>query len=361
MKTPSFTSRAAASRLVGALCLLGLCAARGAGSAAGATGGEPGEFDFQSFVNDPPVIKEMVFSSEKPPLAAGGTNRQPTQFFLLRWESPFRFVLRVASSLDELAQTGDEVASAEWFCASEVRWWHLVKSPTNQFLVRLWDTATPSDKRRNPVLITVNTIRQVNVDHVVKLGLWHLPRSGVVWQGDHFAFTNETEQTTGMGQVLREPSGRVTTVLFTFTRPIMVQGKSEMGTWRHRNDYTYDDEGTLPAGFPAQIDNYVLRESAPPFHNERLRFHHVVLSSDPLAPSELDFEPIVGRHALTRWVTINDIEHVFDGKRWSPVPDLSMFDRNRRVPRWLLLFVVAALLAPTILLAVRSRRNENAA
>lgn len=361
MTTTPHIYRAHAGRLLLALHLVGLCAGHDAQSAAQAADGEHEEFDFQSFVNDPPVIQTLVFSSEKPPLATAATNRQPTRFFHVRWQSPVRFVMRTASSLDELVETSSGASLVEWYCAGETRWWHLIRNPTNEFLVRFWDTTTPSDKQRNPVLTTVNTARHVNLDHVLKLGLWYLPKSGVVWEGDQFAFTNSIEETVGRGQLVRDQSGRVSSLLYTFSRPIQINGKRETRTWRHRNDYAYDGDADVPRGFPSQLDNYVLREDAPPFHNERIRFHKVNFSRIPLAESELDFEILARGYPLVRWMTTNDTECVFDGKQWTPVPDPSLFDRTHRVPRWARIFVVAVLLAPTVLLAVWTRRNKNAA
>lgn len=317
-------------------------------------------FDFQAFINNPPVIQEMVFASEKPPLVQGGTNRQPTQFFLLRWESPLHFIMATAPSLSELAE-GAAPLSSTWYSAGKSHWWHLVAVRTNQFLLRLWETTTPSDKRRNPVLITVNTVRHVNVDHVLKLGIAYAPTSGVVWEGDSFTFTNVAEKTTGAGQLARDDAGRVQTVFHTFSRPILVGKESEIRTFRHRIDYTYDNGLERPKDFPSQIDLLVLRENAPPFFSERIRIHRLVTATTPLAESQLAFEPLVKGHQVIRWITTNDTEHVFDGKAWQPVPDPGVFERSTTVSRWALIFVVVMLLAPTILLAIWARKKKKAA
>lgn len=356
-----FSHQKTRSRLYFAAGLLVLYAGHVAVFAADRTDLMRETFDFQSFINNPPIIQKLVYAIEMPPVGDGGTNRQPTMFYLVRWESPQKFVLRVNSSLDELMKTSEEVTSAEWFSAGDAQWWHLVKRPTNDFLVRVWHTTTPSDKRRNPVLTTVNTVRHINLDHVIKLGLSYLPPCGVVWQGDHFVFTNDVEQTAGTGHVLRDEVGRVSSVMFTFTRPILINGKWEIRAWRHRNDYTYEEADTIPTGFPSQIDNYVLRNDAAPFHNERIRFYQVVFAKEPLAAAELDYGSVVGRHTPTLWTTINDTEYVFDGKRWKPIPipESELFIA-RRAPQWAVILVVAVLLAPTVLLAVWAKRNKNA-
>ncbi|MCX8089395.1 MAG: hypothetical protein N3I86_00440 [Verrucomicrobiae bacterium] len=308
------------------------------------------------------MIQEMLFSSEKPPLSAGGTNRQPTKFFLVHWQSPLRFVMTIASSLDDLTNTSGVTPSRTWYSASEARWWELKALQTNEYHLRVWDTATPSDPRRNPVVMTVNTARYVNLDHVLKLGIAYAPRVGLVWRGNLFSYTNQMEKTIGSGHVVRDDAGRVKTLFHTFSRPIELGTQTEIRTWRHRIDYAYDGLCALSMDFPSGFDMFVLREDAPRFFNERIRFYRVVFSEEPLPESRLAFEPIVRGHQVVRWITTNDTEFVFDGNQLRPVPEPSLFETSMQVSRRARVFVVVMLLASTILLALLwARREKNAA
>lgn len=218
-------------------------------------------------------------------------------------------------------------------------------------------------------MITVKGARDVDLEHALRLGIPFAPYGGIVWDGDHFAYTNvreridELDTITGSVYAVRDDKGRLKTIFHTFTRPILINGRREIRTWRHRYDYAYADHPALPQGFPVRIDQFVLMADGSEFYNSRITFFRLILSKEPLAESLLAFEPIVGPHPLLQWVTTNDVELVFDGKRWNPVPSPAIFltPSHRPIQPLKRFFVWVMLLTPTILLALFWARRKKLA
>ncbi|MCS7338713.1 MAG: hypothetical protein NZ739_10845 [Verrucomicrobiae bacterium] len=320
-------------------------------------------FDFKSFISDPPVIHEMLYAIEWPNVSQQGPDSpQPRRmFFLVSWESPQRFVMTIAPSLVELTNTGGAVPSKKWICASESRWWRLGLIRPNEYLVSVWHTATPSDLERNPVVVAINSERDAFLDHALKLGICLAPARGIVWEGDQFSYTNEINNTTGSGHVVRDQTGRVKTLFHTFSKPAPLGTGTEIRTGRHRAEYVYGGSDELPTDFPSGIELFALPENRPPFIMERIIFHRIVFSKERLPESKLAFEPLVKGYTLITWAITNDTEYAFDGQRWNPVQMPAAIGTVTQVPRRPRIFVMAMLLAtliPLVFLALKRRKTR---
>jgi len=320
------------------------------------------------------VVQELVFSSEKPPIQEGGTNREPTKYYLLRWESPETFFVAEALSFEDLHKSeGKPPATLRCYSATKRRWWYL-ETLGEEFVAHTWDTSTPREECCNGVYKTIENMRRIDLDSVLSAGIPFACMAQITWEGDTYQFTNTSEQVfSAKGTILRDEAGLPKSVEHFFERPISVDGKMVTKVFRHRVEYEYGNDltGVLPKDLPSEIRRFALREPNPPFFIERLRLHSFVLSKNALRSEQLDFEPIVSKFsakALVAFVASNRTEYVLNGKKWTPVlsPDDPIITRAKPNPKTARFFFVVVMLLATMFFAViyfaktlRSKQKTN--
>jgi len=316
-----------------------------------------------------PIIQEMLFSSEKPPIHDGGTNREPSRWYLARWESPHRFFVAEALTLDDVSRTdGNYPASMRWYCADKDRWWYLERLG-QKFIAHVWNTSTPQEGCCNGVFKTVEDIRRTELDTVIGAGISYASNAKVTWTDDTYQFTNEWEKVSASGLFKRDESGRAKSALHTFEKEIVANGKPERKVFRHRVEYEYEKEAAsvLPDGFPSVINLFALREPLLPFFIKRVRIQSLTLSKEPLLAHHLGFESIVNSSkgmALLVYYTSNRTEYAFNGKAWMPLlsPDARILASEKRGSKGTrtVLLVVMLLTSGTFVTVWLTRTRSNA-
>lgn len=315
------------------------------------------------FLQQRPTIQEMVFSKITPALQLGSVGATQVCHYLVRWQSEDRFLFAESLALEHLGRPlRAPIGSTKWYAAEPGRWWFM-EGAADQLLVHVWNTTEPPDKPFNPVLSTIECVRSVEIEPALCLGISYAPLGKVMWSegGRNYHFTSEVLKVWAMGEIIRDAQGRVEKVLHSFSLPIGVEGKIERKNYRHIIRYSYegDQSNSLPARFPHSGRIELLQDPSSRFIICDLLFHRLVITTPPIIQES--FSDIAMGRPMTMYFFSNRSEYVFDGKRWVARPDHQALRARSEVSRSreqvLRFFVVALLLAPTILLAVWLRRS----
>lgn len=162
---------------------------------------------FRQFVENPPVIEEVVFAYVEPRSSSDGP--RPTNFFLGKYQTNAYFG-RTAATVDELyAENWKMTDQADIFAKFDDRYWRFMGGP--QHLKKWTDTGKPEEEQNQVKTAHDNGLYRLKL--ALNMGIPYAQIGSIRWNGDTFDYRDQirTKLRTEVrlhGRLSRDDQGR---------------------------------------------------------------------------------------------------------------------------------------------------------
>jgi hypothetical protein len=193
---------------------------------------------FQSFMEAPPPIAELIYEEHVPGRAV--------TWGMIRWQTN-GYLIRRAAAKESLYGPYDSQSDIDLTGRFGTHYWHIGDDSTVGTKLMLWDdTDSPSDATN--LVATIHKFSLMAVEHVLSMGIPLLGVSQVRWNGLSFSFHSAAANSTVLGSLATEGDGRPAEVNLLVSHDSKLRGvpKEIPG----KLTYTYNI-GDMPSWFPA--------------------------------------------------------------------------------------------------------------
>ncbi len=171
----------------------------------GSCAGAPADL-FEAFMENPPVIKEIVFEKYWPGDRTNLKNDSipKTTYLLARWQPNAYFINQADSLPEALGQV--DIDHPLTYGRYDSNYWHFVGRRHKEQMT--WDDAGDLEQQRTNVVFRLNSLEFSELQNVLNFGVRWADIGSINWKDDRFDCYSENTRNRNIGTLIRDDEGR---------------------------------------------------------------------------------------------------------------------------------------------------------